>query len=457
MKAAPQYRPLNLTGGNLWMNIWEISWPIILIMIFNFLVGITDVYVAGLISYEVQAAVGFITQIFFLNIIIANAVSIGTIAMISRAEGAGNYPRTLEIARQSLIMSIIIAIVLTAIGLAFYREIIAYAGFPDEIRNISSDFLKIFAVSLVPNYFLIISNAVFRASGDIKKPLFTMALVSVINVFGDFALVYGIPPFPRLGYTGIAFSTLFSVTAGMAVNVVFLSYSRWRGIYTHAWKVSLPIIKKVAVLGWPAAFLQIAWNAGSIVLYNILGRLGDTSITAIASLTNGFRIEAIIYLPAFALNMAASVLIGQNLGAGSPERAEQVGWKIAGSGTVLISLMALAIFLTAEQCASALTTHPGVLEETSRYLRINMLSEPFMAASMILGGCLQGSGDTRGTMWIIVTSMWFIRLPLAYVLGLVMHLGATGVWIAMIISMGVQGVLMTLRYRKGRWKELRVD
>jgi Na+-driven multidrug efflux pump len=155
--------------------------------------------------------------------------------------------------------------------------------------------------------------------------------------------------------------------------------------------------------------------------------------------------------------MAASVLIGQNLGAGSPQRAEQVGWKIAGSGTVLISLMALAIFLTAEQCASALTTHPGVLEETSRYLRINMLSEPFMAASMILGGCLQGSGDTRGTMWIIVTSMWFIRLPLAYVLGLVMHLGATGVWIAMIISMGVQGVLMTLRYRKGRWKELRVD
>ena len=421
MKSSSEYQPINLTAGNLWRNIWVISWPMFLIMIFNFIVGITDVFVAGLIGYDVQAAVGFITQIFFLNIIIANAISIGTIAMVSRAEGEGNSLRTREIARHSLIMSLFVATVLTGIGLAFYREIIAFAGFPVRIRDISAVFLRILAISLVPNYLLIISNAVFRASGDIKKPLFTMALVCIINVIGDFALVFGIPPFPRLGYTGIALSTLFSVGAGMTINLLFLSSRRWRGIYRNAWSVSFSVIKKIAFLGWPAALLQIAWNAASIVLYNILGRLEETSITAIASFTNGLRIEAIIYLPAFALNMAAAVLIGQNLGAGNPERAEQVGWKIAGSGTLLISMMALFIFLMAEQCATALTSDPGVLEETSRYLRINMLSEPFMAASMILGGCLQGAGDTRGTMWIIVTSMWGIRLPLAYFFGLIMR------------------------------------
>ncbi len=210
-------------------------------------------------------------------------------------------------------------------------------------------------------------------------------------------------------------------------------------------------------LSWPAALLQIAWNAGSIVLYNILGRLGNASVTALASITNGLRIEAIIYLPAFALNMAASVLVGQNLGAGNTNRAENLGWKIALSGVILMSLMAVVTFIWAEKFAAILTKNPEVLEETTRYLRINMLSEPFMALSVVLAGGLQGAGDTKGTMWVIIIAMWVIRLPLAYFFSLILNYGATGVWVAMVISMTVQGILMTWRFHKGHWKELKAD
>jgi len=119
---------------------------------------------------------------------------------------------------------------------------------------------------------------------------------------------------------------------GMLMNLLFLSFSKWQRLFAGPWKISGETIRKIISIGWPAAMLQITWNAGSIVLYNILGRLGDTSITALASISNGLRIEGIIYLPAFALNLAASVLIGQNLGAGVPERAEKAGWKIALSG-----------------------------------------------------------------------------------------------------------------------------
>ncbi len=445
------------TSGGLWANIWRITWPMFIIMILNFLVGFADIYVAGFIGPEVQAAVGFVSQLYFFIVIIANAISIGTLALVSRAVGAGHSGRAIEISKQSLIFSMLVAIGLSASGFFFRREIVAVAGFPAEIQGIAETFLEIFALSLGPNYLVIISNAVFRAAGEVKKPLATMLLVSVLNIVGDFVLVLGIFPFPKMGYTGIALSTAFSLTAGMAINLGFFTTGWWRNLYRGPWKISAEAVRKIILLGWPAGLLQIAWNAGTIVLYNILSRLGDASITAMAAITNGLRIEAVIYLPAFALNMAASVLVGQNLGAGNPGRAEQVGWKMAQAGVALMSIMALVIFVYADRLAAVLTADEGVLAETARYLRFNMLSEPFMALSTVLGGGLQGAGDTKGTMRVIIIAMWFIRLPLAYFFALELNVGAVGVWTAMITSMSIQGILMTARFRRGRWKELRIE
>jgi MATE family multidrug resistance protein len=457
MREALKDQAVNVTSGNLWVNIWQISWPMFLIMIFNFLVGLADIYVAGLISPEVQAAVGYVSQLYFLVIITANAISIGTLALVSRAVGAGDSKSATEATRQSLIFSVVVATGLTIIGYVFNRQMIAFSGFSPTISEISARFLKIFSLALGPNYILIVSNAVFRASGEVKKPLFTMFLVSLINIIGDFVLVFGLFFFPKLGYIGIAVSTASSVTIGMFINLVFFFADRWRAIYSGPPTVMPSVIRKIVSLGWPAALLQIAWNAGTIVLYNILGRLGSASIAALASISNGLRLEAIIYLPAFALNMAASVLVGQNLGARDADRAEKLGWKIASTGVVLMSAMALIIFVLAKSLASVLTTDQAVLEETTRYLRINMVSEPFMALSATLAGALQGAGDTRGTMWVIIIAMWLVRLPLAYCLGIIINYGATGVWIAMVTSMAVQGALMTWRFHKGRWKQIRLD
>ena len=121
-----------------------------------------------------------------------------------------------------------------------------------------------------------------------------------------------------------------------------------------------------------------------------------------------------------------------------------------------MSIMALIIFVLAEKIAAVFTSDPAVLAETVRYLRFNMLSEPFMALSVVLGGGLQGAGDTKGTMWIVGTAMWLIRLPLAFLLALVLGYGATGVWIAMIVSMFIQGILMVRRFHGGKWKEVKV-
>lgn len=428
----------------------------LIIMVLNFLIGIVDIYVAGLISPLVQAAVGFVTQLYFLVIIVANAISIGTLALVSRAFGAGDTKRAVDIARQSIIFSLAVAAVMMSAFIFFNREIISLAGFPDEIRGIAETFLRIFTFALGPNYILIIASSVFRSGGEVKKPMSAMALVSVLNIAGDFILVFGLPPIPALGYPGIALSGALSVTAGTAASLAMFASGHWASLYRGGWKLSLETVRAITRIGWPAALLQISWNFATIIIYNILGRIEGQNIAALAALANGLRIEAVIYLPAFALNMAASVLVGQNLGAGNPERAEKLAWITAGAGVAIMSAMALIVFIWAKFFAAIVARDSAVLYETVRYLRITMFSEPFLALSIVLGGALQGAGDTRSTMWVILICMWMIRLPLAWLLALALGLGPLGVWSAMAGSMMIQGMMMAWRFRQGKWKRLKV-
>lgn len=446
--------PVNLTSGSMWRNIWHMSWSMLLVMFFNFLVGLTDIYVAGFLGPGIQAVVGFVSELYFFIIIAANATSIGTVALLSRSVGAGDFEQAREAARQSLLFGAVCAFVLMTAGISLHDRIIALAGFPENIRDIAGEFFVIFALSLIPNYIVILSNAVFRAGGEVKLTLVAMFSVSVINIALDFLLVFGLFGFGGIGYRGIAVSTAASMCAGMLICMLLFRRSRWKNLFSGKWRLSFDLIRRITRVSWPSAVLQVSWNAGNIVLYNILGRLQDVSVTAMAAFTSGLRIEAIIYLPMFALNMAASVLTGQNLGAGSPGRAEKIGWKISLAGVLFVSLMAFAVFWWADAISKPVAGDQYVHAETVRYLRIMMLSEPLMALSLILGGCLQGAGDTRGTMTVIVATLWIVRMPLAYVLAVSAGYGALGVWIAMVVSMYCQGIAMTVRFRAGRWKEI---
>lgn len=427
-----------------------------IVMLMNFGVGFIDIYVAGFLGPDIQAAVGYVSQIYFFIIIAANAISIGTLVLISRAMGAKDHPAAVDTARQSLLFGTLTALVLSIAGFATADIVISISGMPHHLHKIAADFLTIFSLALAPNYLLIIAGAVFRAGAEMKKVLITMGIVSALTAAGDFLLVFGFGPIPALGYMGIAISTAAAFAIGLIIALVFMYASPlWRHVFAGSIRLSFQIIKKIILIGWPAMLLQLTWNSANILMYNILSALGDKSVTALAALTNGLRIEAVIYLPAFALNMAASVLIGQNLGAGNPERAENLGWKIGIAGIGIISAASALIFIFAPDLAGLVTNDPEVALETVSYLRLNMLVEPFMAMSVIMGGALQGAGDTKGVMLNVFAGMWLVRLPLAYLLAISAGLGPLGAWIAMITSMTIQGILMGIRFKNSRWKHIR--
>jgi Na+-driven multidrug efflux pump len=144
-------------------------------------------------------------------------------------------------------------------------------------------------------------------------------------------------------------------------------------------------------------------------------------------------------------------MVGQNLGAGLKDRAARVGWQIAGAGALVLGVLAAVVYFFSESLAGLLTVDPLVFRETVRYLKINMFSEPFMAASLALSGSMQGAGDAKSPLYVISLAMWLVRIPLAYVLAFPLALGPTGVWLAMTLSMVVQGLLMAWRFKSGKW------
>lgn len=444
-----------LTTGSTWENIWRMSWPMLLVMLLNFFVGLTDVYIAGFLGPEIQAIVGFVSQLFFIMVIVANAISIGTVALLSRAVGAGQHEDALDIARQSLLFGLVTSVVLSIVWFVFRDWIIDIAGFTGDTGRIAGDFFVVFSLALAPNYMVIISNAIFRSGGEVKLALAAMFLISIINICLNFLLVFGVAGIPGIGYRGIAVSTALAMFAGMLVCLLLLRKSRWKKIFSGRWTMTGSLIMRIMNISWPSAIIQVSWNAANIFLYGILGRLGEAGITGMAALTNGLRIEAALYLPAVALHMAGSVLTGQNLGAQQPERAERIGWKITWAGVLMVAVFSFPVFFWPELFASIVSRDSAVLAETARYLKITMVVEPFVALAAIIAGCLQGAGDTKGTMTVIAFSMFFIRLPLAYLFAVTLAWGAVGIWLSMAVSILFQGFGMVIRFRGGRWKTLR--
>ncbi|WP_041440425.1 MATE family efflux transporter [Syntrophobacter fumaroxidans] len=432
--------------------IWRNSWPVLGLMLLNFVVGYTDIYVAGLLGPDVQAAVGFISQQYFVLIVLANALAIGTVAVVSKAAGRNDWAGVLDLTRQSLILCVLSGLLLTLLGFSVGPyAVLRLFSLPETVQPLALVYVKIYAAALFPNYVIIVAGAVFRAVGKPVIAFRIMFVVAALNILANFGLVFGLGPLPRLGYAGIAVATAVSMSAGACGILAVLLRHEWKPMWSDTWRLSREVLRELGRIGWPAVVVQIAWNAASLVIYQFLGYLGDWSVPAMAAYANGLRIESLTFLPAFALNMAAAVLVGQSLGAHSVEQARRFGWRIAGMGVLSLSAIAAVLYAAAPWIAHRLTSNPDVLFETIRYLRINLVVAPAMVLGIVLGGGMQGAGYTRGVMAVVVIATWLIRIPLAAFLSFTLDLGALGIWLAMSTSIVVQAVMMTWTFHRGYW------
>lgn len=413
-----------------------------LIMFCVFVIGLTDVYIAGKFGKEIQAAYGLVFQVYFIFSIIASALSVGTVSVVSRLFSSGDSRQRTEAVDSSFILSLVTGIVAGAAGFLFSPAIIDVLRVPEVLKGYAVLFMRIYSLGIVFNYVLLNTNALLRACGLIRKSLITMTIVCVLNVLLNFFFAFH----TSLGYQGIALATLVSTAAGGMLNFIFL-----RKLMSARVRFSPVTARKIIVISWPAGVLQILWQVGAMVLFLVLAVLPYQAIEIMAAFTNGLKVEAAIFLPAFAFNMANAVVVGNLLGKGKRDDAYAAGLVTAYVGVAIVTIMSVLVMLNARWVASWLSDSPIVVRECMRYIYISLLFEPIMAWGIILAGGLNGAGDTKSVMVSVTTSVWLIRIPASYFLGVHMGLGAAAIWWSMNASILVQSIFITRRYLRRQW------
>lgn len=433
-------------------EIWTLTWPQVLMMLFQFMVGFTDVWVAGRINSPVQAALGVVTQVFFFLLVIGTAISVSSVAAISQSLGARRFLRAQRYLGLVLNLGIVCCALTLLVGFTLSSQIMYLMQVPAELLPITDELWVIFMFAIPGQYALIFSSAAFRASKNVKIPLYTSVIVFFVNVILDFGLGLGYFGLPNMGAQGLALGTFISTTAGAAFNILCLTrlglLSRKSFAPLRWQKKASPYLAKVAL---PAGANQFSWQLGYMVLFSITAGIPWDSVNTLAGMNAGLRVESILFLPAFAFSSTGAVLVGHYLGAGLPEEAKKVGLRVLGAGVGIMSLMAVCMWPFVDELAAFMAPDPGVQLHAARYIRFNLFSTPFGIGSMILGGILSGAGATIYTFVVYSAATWLVRLPLAWYLGYRLWESSSGIFFAMPVSQLCQFTVIMVIFLRGNW------
>lgn len=423
---------------------WSVGWPMMIIMFFEFLIGLVDIYVAGKIGKEIQAAYGFVIQLYFVFIIVGNALSIGAVSVISQIFTSKNNDRLSESVYSTIIATIALGAALGISGIFLTPVIIDLLNIPAELKPIVIPLGRIYAAGVLFHCLLINTNAILRACREVRASLRTMTVVCLSNIVLIFFTVFH----TDMGFKGIALSTAISVCLGSILNMRYI-----RPLMAGRKRFSMRIVKTVVSISWPSGLLQGLWQMNSMVIFLILSKLPEHSVEVLAALSAGVRIESSIFLPAMAFNMANAVVVGNLLGEGRKNDAFRGGLVTTLMSVIVVTFLTIIILFNAKWIAPFLSNNSIVIEECINYIYISMMSEPFMAIWVVLGGGLNGAGDTKGMMIIVGLAVWLVRVPLTYIFVILLGFGAASVWWTMNLSQFLMALFIFRRYWQKKWLE----
>ncbi len=438
-------------------EIWHLTWPQLLMMCFQFMVGLTDVWVAGKIHRDVQAVLGIVIQCQFILLIIGTATANASVAAMSQSLGAGLPDRARRYAGLILKIGLVFSLIALGLALALRREILLLLQVPQEILPLAENFWQIFLIVLPSHYLLAMTGAMFRARKSVYIPLLTAFMAFMINLFASTGFGLGYWGFPNLGARGIAWATLVSITSMALLNLAVLvrqDFINRNAFAPFKWeKKALPYLVRVAL---PAGGMQFSWQLGYMVLFAVVASLPFDSVDALAGMAAGMRVESMLFLPAVAFSMTGSILVGHCLGAGNKAEAKRVGWRLILGGAGSMTLAAVALWPFLQDLAAFIAPDPGAQANALVYLRYNLLATPFSVISMCLGGVMTGAGAAIYTFVVFGIAIWLVRLPLAYVFGHLVWQASDGVFMGMFVSQVFQASIILYLFQTRDWARFAV-
>lgn len=440
----------DLTQGNLRRTIVLLAIPMILEMLMESLFGIVDMFFVARLGVDSMATVALTESILVLVFGIAMGLSMATTAFVARRIGERDYEGARIASVQAVAVGLVVSVVVSLGGIVFARQLLSLMGATGSVILIGGTYTRILLGGSITIFLLFLINAIFRGAGDAALAMRALWLANIINIVLDPCLINGWGPFPRLGVTGASVAT----TTGRGIGVAFQLWMLFAGksrirITLRQVRLNTRVMWSLLKVSFTGILQFVIATASWTGLVRLCALFGSVPV---AGYTIAIRIFMFVILPAWGLSNSASTLVGQNLGAKHPGRAEDAVYQTGRYAMYYMGSIAVVFLVFAPQLTAFFTADPAVQSYATECLRFISIGNICYAWGMVLVQAFNGAGDTRTPTFINFFCYWCFQIPLAWTLAITWNWGPRGAFIAIPAAETAMTIAAFILFRRGGWK-----
>lgn len=442
------------TSGSIRKAIFMLSIPMILEMMMESIFAIVDIAYVSQVSVNAVATIGLTESVITLVYAVAIGLSMAATAVVARRIGEKDLKGARESAVQAILLGIVVAIIVGIIGFLYARDILALMGAEQDLINEGYGYTQLLIGGNITILLLFLINAIFRGAGDASIAMWTLVLSNGLNIILDPIFIFGWGPIPEFGVMGAAIAT--NIGRGTAVlfqlGILFFGWSRIKlGIRDVVISLSVMFnLIKVSV-GGIAQFL--IGTSSWVFLMRMMSEFGSE---VLAGYTIAIRVMLFTLMPSWGMSNAAATLVGQNLGAQQPDRAETSVWKTGRYNAYFMAVVSIVYLFFAHDIVGWFNENPVVIENGGLCLQIIAAGYIFYAYGMVVTQAFNGAGDTQTPTKINFVAFWMFQLPFAYLAAITFKMGALGVFLAITLAEVMLAIIAIVWFKKGYWKKVKV-
>lgn len=457
----PVEQLLSLDRGKIYQDLWRLSWPVMIFMVFQTTLELVDLYWVGYLGTDAVAALSLSNSLFWMLFTFSDIISISTLALTARYRGAGDTGKVAVVARHSFWLAAFISVAVTILILGLSETFISLYGVEAEVHEMAVLYLKVIGVSMLFGYSGMAMGATLQGVGDTRTPMVILVITNIINIVLDPILIFGLIGAPALGILGAALATLLARVAGFLAMLYILlsgkiSPSRIKVPGLLKLKFQVAYFRRIIEIGLPAFMQTVTRPLTGLVMMWLVALFGTQAIAAFGI---GMRVLGFAFILLSGLTVGTSTMIGQSLGAAMHSLTSEIIRKAMLLSLAVQVVMTGLCFFAAPPIVGLFTRDPAAFQLGVSYLRIISACMILMGPFHIIDAVFKGSGYTVPPMVSALVANWVIKLPVAYILALPLNLGTNGIWWAISISVMAELLILLPWYRRGGWsrREIRVS
>ncbi|MBP3709263.1 MAG: MATE family efflux transporter [Treponema sp.] len=443
----------NFSQKTLLSYVWRLSVPSIFAQISSIVMQYIDAAMVGHIGANAAAAIGLVSPSMWLFGGICHSFSTGFIVQVAQAVGAGERQRAKQLLRESIVACIAVAGIVAAISCAISGKLPVLLGAEHAIHHDASIYFFVFQLTLPIFQIVYLFSGMLQASGDMKTPGILNALMCALDVAFNYVFIVVL----EYGVAGAAYGSVCAavITAALIVYATLVRspylnmQKRSEDVAQHScsWKIDKDDLRRAVKIALPIAGERVAMSGAMVATTGLIAPLGAVPLAA-----NSFAVtaESLCYMPGYGIEEAAMTLVGQSVGAKRSDLAKRFAWLTVASGMVIMALAGLVMYAACPTVFAFLTNDAAVQLLATSVLRLELVAEPFFAASIVASGALRGAGDTFIPSVMNFGSIWGVRIVLAVLL--VPRFGLHGAWIAMCAELCFRGIIFLIRLARKKWE-----